>query len=84
MIERRHLELDGLGLSYLEQGAAVEGQPTLVLLHGLMGCAETFVPLMEELGAGQHVIALDLPGAGQSERREDIDARLLVTAELVA
>jgi len=84
MIERRHLELDGLGLSYLEQGAAVEGQPTLVLLHGLMGCAETFVPLIDELGAGQHVIALDLPGAGQSERREDIDARLLVTAELVA
>ena len=30
------------------------------------------------------MIALDLPGAGQSERREDIDARLLPTAELVA
>jgi pimeloyl-ACP methyl ester carboxylesterase len=83
MIERRHLELDGLGLSYLEQGMAVEGQPTLVLLHGLMGCAETFVPFMEEL-PGMHLIALDLPGAGQSERREDIDARLLTTAELVA
>jgi pimeloyl-ACP methyl ester carboxylesterase len=84
MIQRNHLQLDGLRLSYLEQGTAVEDQPTLVLLHGLMGCAETFVPLMKELGAGQHVIALDLPGAGQSERREDIDARLLVTAELVA
>jgi pimeloyl-ACP methyl ester carboxylesterase len=84
MIQRNHLQLDGLRLSYLEQGTAVEDQPTLVLLHGLMGCAETFVPLMEELGAGQHVIALDLPGAGQSERREDIDARLLPTAELVA
>jgi pimeloyl-ACP methyl ester carboxylesterase len=83
MIERRHLEVDGLRLSYLEQGAAVVGEPTLVLLHGLMGCAETFVPLMEEL-AGTHLIALDLPGAGLSERRADIDARLLVTAELVA
>jgi len=82
-MERRHLSVDGLSLSYLEQGAAAAGQPTLVLLHGLMGCADTFVPLMRELG-GLHVIALDLPGSGQSERREDIDARLLVTAELVA
>ena len=50
MIERRHFQLDGLGLSYLEQGGEVQGEPTLVLLHGLMGCAETFVPLIEELG----------------------------------
>jgi pimeloyl-ACP methyl ester carboxylesterase len=83
MIQRRHLQLDGLGLSYLEQGAPVEGQPTLVLLHGLMGCADTMVPLMEELGPQLHQIALDLPGAGQSERRGDIDASLLTTAELV-
>jgi pimeloyl-ACP methyl ester carboxylesterase len=84
MIQRNHLQLDGLRLSYLEEGAEVEAQPTLVLLHGLMGCADTFVPMMEELCDGLHVIALDLPGAGQSERREDIDARLLPTAELVA
>ena len=83
MIERRHLQLDGLDLSYLEQGAPVEGRPTLVLLHGLMGCADTMVPLMEELGPDIHQIALDLPGAGRSERRGDIDASLLTTAELV-
>jgi pimeloyl-ACP methyl ester carboxylesterase len=84
MIERRYSAIDGLRLSYLEQGTAVEGEPTLVLLHGLMGCAETFIPLMEELGPELHLIALDLPGAGQSERREDIDARLLPMAEVVA
>jgi pimeloyl-ACP methyl ester carboxylesterase len=83
MIVRRQLEHDGLSLSYLEQGSAVKGEPTLVLLHGLMGCAETFEPLMAELGPELHLIAVDLPGAGQSERRDDIDASLLKTAELV-
>jgi pimeloyl-ACP methyl ester carboxylesterase len=49
-----------------------------------MGCAETFVPLIENLSPDLHVVALDLPGAGQSERRDDIDPRLLTTAEQVA
>jgi pimeloyl-ACP methyl ester carboxylesterase len=84
MRKRHHIQLDGLRLSYLEQGKAAADQPSLVLLHGLMGCAETFVPLMQELPATQHVIALDLPGAGQSERRSDIDARLATTAEQVS
>jgi len=83
MMKRRHLQLDGLRLSYLEKGKAVEDQPSLVLLHGLMGCADTFVPLMKQLDPDLHVIALDLPGAGQSERRHDIDASLAATAEQV-
>jgi pimeloyl-ACP methyl ester carboxylesterase len=83
MIERRHLQLEGLRLSYLEQGTAAQDKPSLVLLHGLMGCAETFVPLMNEL-SGRHVIALDLPGAGLSERRPDIDATLAATTTNVA
>lgn len=83
MIERRELYIDGLRLSYLEQGRAAKDFPSLVLLHGLMGCADTFVPLMQELRADLHVVALDLPGAGQSERREDIDASLYITAKLV-
>jgi len=83
MIERRQLRIDGLSLSYLEKGRAAKDQPTLVLLHGLMGCADTFVPLMQELHPDLHLIALDLPGAGHSERRDDIDASLYTTAQLV-
>lgn len=83
MMKRRHIQLDGLRLSYLEKGRAVENQPSLVLLHGLMGCADTFVPLMQQLRPDLHVVALDLPGAGQSERRHDIDASLAATAEQV-
>jgi pimeloyl-ACP methyl ester carboxylesterase len=84
MMKRHYIQLDGLRLSYLEKGKAAKDQPSIVLLHGLMGCAETFVPLMQALDPGQHVIALDLPGAGQSERRPDIDASLAATAEQVS
>jgi pimeloyl-ACP methyl ester carboxylesterase len=84
---RRHLLVDGLRLSYLEQGTPARGKQTTVLLHGLMGCADTFQPLLDQLSQldpDRHIIALDLPGAGQSERRENIDASLLTTANLVA
>ena len=84
MMKRHNIQLDGLRLSFLEMGKAVKDQPSLVLLHGLMGCADTFIPLMQELAPGQHVLALDLPGAGQSERRHDIDPRLATTAEQVS
>ncbi len=83
MIERRELRIDGLCLSYLEQGRAAKDQPSLILIHGLMGCADTFAPLMQELHPHLHVLAIDLPGAGHSERRDNIDASLYVTAKLV-
>lgn len=84
MIERRQIVMDGLRLSYLERGRAQRQQPSLVLLHGLMGCAATFVPLIEQLDPSLHIIAVDLPGAGHSERRKDIDPRLATTAEQVS
>jgi pimeloyl-ACP methyl ester carboxylesterase len=86
-VTRRQIELDGLRLSYLEQGSAAKGKPSIVLLHGLMGCADTFAPLLSklsELHSKHHVIALDLPGAGQSERNDGIDASIASTAELIA
>ena len=76
MPERRHLDVDGLRLSFLEQGTATPGKPSLVILHGLMGSADTFRPLLAELPAGLHVLALDLPGSGASERRRGLDATL--------
>ncbi len=83
MMVRRQIGVDGLRLSYLERGSAARNQPSLVLLHGLMGCAETFLPLMDHLRPDLHVVALDLPGAGESERRQDIDPRLASTAKYV-
>jgi pimeloyl-ACP methyl ester carboxylesterase len=84
MPERRYLHIDGLRLSYLELGVPVQGRPSLVLLHGLMGSAATFMPFMQKMEVGHHVIALDLPGAGLSERRDDIAADLKSTTRIVA
>lgn len=68
MVERRSVQAGGRRLSYLEKGERAAGEPSLVLIHGLMGTAATFLPLLAEIAEDRHVIALDLPGAGGSER----------------
>jgi pimeloyl-ACP methyl ester carboxylesterase len=83
MLERHHLDLDGLRLSYLEKGTATAGAPSFVLLHGLMGSAETFQPLLAEMPSHWHVIALDMPGSGLSERRDDLAATMPATAAFI-
>jgi pimeloyl-ACP methyl ester carboxylesterase len=54
--------------SYLESG---EG-PLVVLVHGFTGSKENWLPLMRQL-RGQRVIAPDLPGWGESERKPGAD-----------
>src|SRR5437868_12288940 len=52
----RALEVDG-------------GGPGIVLLHGWSDSADTWRPLLAELGArGRRAIAVDLPGCGQATR----------------
>jgi pimeloyl-ACP methyl ester carboxylesterase len=84
MLQRRHLYFEGLRLSYLEKGQPLPDTPSLVLLHGLMGCGETFAPLMDAFGDDYHIVALDLPGSGLSERSTSVDPGLAATAALVA
>ncbi len=83
MLQRRHVSLDGLRVSFLERGTAVAGEQTLVVLHGLMGSAETLRPMLESLPGEMHVVAIDFPGSGESERRDGLDARMGATADIV-
>lgn len=83
-MQRRFAFIDGITISYLEQGQARAGSLSLLLLHGLMGCADTFVPMMAALPPDLHVIALDMPGAGCSERRRDFSPRLAALARTTA
>ncbi len=76
MVQRRSIQAGGRRLSYLEKGQRVAGEPSLVIIHGLMGTAATFLPLMAEIAEDRHVIALDLPGAGGSERDPKMGASL--------
>ena len=83
MVERHSVQAGGRRLSYLEKGKRVAGEPSLVIIHGLMGTAATFLPLLAEIAEGRHVIALDLPGAGGSERNPKMGASLANATESV-
>ena len=76
MPERRMLQLPEARISYLEQGSPQSGRLTMVLIHGLMGTAATFASFMAALPHERHVIAIDLPGAGQSDRDPRVNPSL--------
>src|ERR1700761_1483567 len=57
-----YADVDGLALWYSEHGS---GDP-LILLHGGIGAAEMFDPILDTLVAGRRVITVDLPGHGHT------------------
>ena len=72
-VERRHppagrfVEVDGVRLHYLEQGAG----PPVVLIHGNVVTAEDWVlsGVLDQVAArGHRVVAFDRPGYGYSDR----------------
>src|SRR5690606_1970318 len=56
--------------SLLESGQPGAG-PTVLLVHGFAGSKENWLMLLPELPEDWHVLAVDLPGWGESERRDD-------------
>jgi pimeloyl-ACP methyl ester carboxylesterase len=68
-MESRTITVEGLRTRVLvEDGPSALREPIL-LIHGVGGWAENWRPVMGALAAtGRQVIALDLPGFGQSER----------------
>lgn len=64
----RDIAISGKKLHYLESGSG--SSPTVLLLHGARYTSDTWKTLgtLDKVaGAGYHVLALDLPGYGQSE-----------------
>lgn len=65
-------QIDGLAVHYVRQGRG----PTVVLVHGLGGFAESWRRTVDVLAARADVIAVDLPGFGLSGKprtRYDLD-----------
>jgi pimeloyl-ACP methyl ester carboxylesterase len=63
-VQTREITLHGHSLSYRIAGAG----PVLLLLHGIAGTAEAWVPSMALLARRFTVIAPDLPGHGSSDK----------------
>ncbi len=61
--ELKHKTVDGEVWHYLESG---EGD-LIVLVHGYTGSKENWLPVMRDLSKRHRVIAIDLPGWGDSE-----------------
>lgn len=61
----RTVEVAGRLAAYDEAGAGPG--PPLVLVHGFTGGRDDFADVVEPLGADRRVIAVDLPGHGDSE-----------------
>ncbi|MAG71291.1 MAG: alpha/beta fold hydrolase [Vicinamibacterales bacterium] len=83
-IDSHDVTVEGTRVRYLEAGPT--GGQTVVLLHGMRFTSETWRELgtIERLAeAGHHVVALDLPGYGNSQRSpvaiEDYLAKALET-----
>ena len=69
--EVREVQVAGHRWSVLEAGDP--DKPLLVLVHGFVGSKENWLPLMRELGKTHHILAPDLPGWGDSERKPGAD-----------
>jgi pimeloyl-ACP methyl ester carboxylesterase len=57
---------DGVRSFYLEAGR--RGAPPVVLIHGLGATGASFLPTVWDLSSDYHVIAVDLPGFGESDK----------------
>src|SRR5205807_9927623 len=66
-MEPRTITVEGLRTRVLVEDGGTDREP-IVLVHGVGGWAENWRPVMPALAStGRQVIALDLPGFGQSE-----------------
>ena len=81
VVERR-LDLAGISSSVLEGGSG----PPLILLHGGIECGGVmWAPVVARLAANQRLVIPDVPGLGESEPVERLDAATFATwfAELL-
>ena len=78
--EGRFVEVNGHRLHYVDSADAApedRDKPAVLLIHGLGGQLRNFTHTLDaKLRDGFRVVALDRPGAGQSERRQGSDQTL--------
>ena len=65
--------VDGLRLRYREWGEAGAGRPDILLIHGFGNSLQSFRDLAPALTGCCHVVAIDMPGYGLSDKPVDHD-----------
>jgi pimeloyl-ACP methyl ester carboxylesterase len=72
-MEPRTITVEGLRTRVLVEEGRGEVREPIMLIHGVGGWAENWRPVMAALAStGRQVLALDLPGFGQSERPQRV------------
>ncbi len=67
------LDFDVAGHRWATVASGPRDAPLLVLVHGFTGSKENWLPVMRELSRTHRVIAVDLPGWGESDRLAGAD-----------
>lgn len=76
-LQRFELEIPGFRIAYLDSGGS---GPPLVLVHGFGGDKDNWTRVARHLRGSVRVIALDLPGYGESDA--PADARYAITDQV--
>jgi pimeloyl-ACP methyl ester carboxylesterase len=72
-MEPRTITVEGLRTRVLVEDGRGAARDPIVLIHGVGGWAENWRPVMAALAStGRRVVALDLPGFGESERPRSV------------
>lgn len=79
-LEEKTFPIDGHQMHCLVTGSG----SSLVLLHGLLGAAEAWIPCLSGLGQESKTYAIDALGIGHSDRAPGLDASLAAQADRVA
>lgn len=79
---RRHsVVVDDHRIVWLERGRRQSHKPSIVLLHGLAAMKENWSAWLPLFSADQHVVAVDIPGFGESDYRVGASYRYRDQAE---
>lgn len=79
----RWIEVDGIRVRYARRGTESAGAPPVLFLHGFGGDLDNWLFNLDAVAAAAPVIALDLPGHGQSAVALPGDGSIAAFADFV-
>ncbi|KAK3579077.1 hypothetical protein CHS0354_029937 [Potamilus streckersoni] len=81
----KYIKQDGYTICYGEKGKPKKGVLSMLLVHGFTADKFMWVPLVKSMKGDVHVIAIDLPGHGDSDtpaEHEDIRSHMTTVEKL--